>query len=150
MPSITQAFPSARHHHTMKPSFVDSAGYGVQNGALTLDVSNLTSFTVNNSANTVTFGSGLRLGQLYLRMYLEANSLFPAGTCPWVGTAGHILGGPPTYGSEYRSWPCKLLFLGFLLTYVPSVHFSDPLCCICADSQCGNSDCISSAYPVET
>ena len=61
-----------------------------------MDVSNLTEFTVNNGAgplrNTATFGAGLRLGQLYLMMYLEANSLFPAGVCPWVGTAGHILG----------------------------------------------------------
>ena len=72
------------------------AGYAVQNGAVTVDVSNLTSFTVNTAAgplnNTVTFGAGLRLGQLYLKMYLEANSMFPAGVCPWVGTAGHILG----------------------------------------------------------
>ncbi len=73
-----------------------TAGYAVQDGAVTVDVSNLTTFTVNTGAgplqNTVTFGSGLRLGQLYLKMYLEANSLFPAGVCPWVGTAGHILG----------------------------------------------------------
>lgn len=57
-----------------------------------MDVSNLTSFSIDTAVNTVTFGPGLRLGQLYLRMYLEANSMFPAGTCPWVGTAGHILG----------------------------------------------------------
>ena len=38
------------------------------------------------------FGSGLRLGQLYLRMWEEAESVFPAGLCGNVGTAGHLLG----------------------------------------------------------
>ena len=70
----------------------ECAGYAVQDGTILLDVTNLTSFEVNSTANTVTFGPGLRLGQLYLRMYMDADSLFPAGTCPWVGTPGHILG----------------------------------------------------------
>ena len=68
------------------------AGYAVQDGTVLLDVTNLTSLSVDNTASTATFGPGLRLGQLYLQMYLQANSLFPAGTCPWVGTPGHILG----------------------------------------------------------
>jgi hypothetical protein len=68
------------------------AGYAVPTGSVVIDVTNITNFSVDKAANTATFGPGLRLGQLYLKMYLEANSLFPAGTCPWVGTPGHLLG----------------------------------------------------------
>ena len=70
-------------------------GYATQTGTILLDVSNLKDFSVSADKSSVTFGAGYRLGELSLALYTQANSLIPAGTCPWVGTSGHILGERP-------------------------------------------------------
>lgn len=64
----------------------------MQNGTITVDVSNLTSFFVSQDGAFVTFGSGFRLGDLALTIYERTGGLLPAGTCPWVGSSGQILG----------------------------------------------------------
>ena len=57
-----------------------------------MDVSNLTSFSLDAGGTVATFGTGFRLGQLFLKMWETTEAFIPAGLCPWVGTAGHLLG----------------------------------------------------------
>ncbi|CAF3350010.1 unnamed protein product, partial [Rotaria socialis] len=47
---------------------------------------------INQHDGTGTFGAGARLGPIYYRTY-QYNYTINAGRCPWVGLAGHALGG---------------------------------------------------------
>ena len=88
--------PAFSMHHWIWSSWgIAGTGYATQTGTILLDVSNLKDFSVSADKSSVTFGAGYRLGELSLALYSQANSLIPAGTCPWVGTSGHILGERP-------------------------------------------------------
>ncbi|CAF1042970.1 unnamed protein product [Rotaria sordida] len=47
---------------------------------------------INQYDGTGTFGAGARIGPIYYRTY-QYNYTINAGSCPWVGLAGHALGG---------------------------------------------------------
>ncbi|KAF8985098.1 hypothetical protein BGZ46_005881 [Entomortierella lignicola] len=68
-------------------------GYSIggQNGSLVIDLSALSSVTVQG--NQAIVGGGIRLGPLYLSLYNQGNWTINAGTCPTVGIGGHALGG---------------------------------------------------------
>ena len=48
---------------------------------------------INPNNGTRRFGAGARLGPIYYRTYQYDNYTINAGSCPWVGLAGHALGG---------------------------------------------------------
>jgi hypothetical protein len=48
---------------------------------------------INQRDKTGRFGAGTRLGPIYYETYQYDNYTISAGSCPWVGLAGHALGG---------------------------------------------------------
>ncbi|MGH3733415.1 MAG: FAD-binding oxidoreductase [Acidimicrobiales bacterium] len=67
------------------------AGYSSCDG-LVIDVSRLSSITVDTSANTATIGAGALLIDVYNEVGARGR-LLPGGSCPTVGIAGLTLGG---------------------------------------------------------
>ncbi len=66
-------------------------GYSTSTG-LIIDVTRMSTVTVNTSNNTTTIGAGTRLIDVYSALAQHGLAL-PAGSCPTVGIAGLTLGG---------------------------------------------------------
>ncbi|XP_027118785.2 tetrahydroberberine oxidase-like [Coffea arabica] len=59
-----------------------------------VDMRNLSGISVDTESKTAWIGVGVRLGELYHAIAEKSPNLgFPAGTCPSVGSGGHISGG---------------------------------------------------------
>ena len=65
-----------------------------------IDLRGLQDISVDTSAGTVTVGAGVSLYDVYQELANEGYA-FPAGSCPTVGIAGHVMGGG--YGLLARS-----------------------------------------------
>ncbi|KAG0016639.1 hypothetical protein BGZ81_011106 [Podila clonocystis] len=68
-------------------------GMGGKDGALIIDLNMFQKITVDASTGIATVGAGVRLGDLYTRLWDMGQYLVPAGTCPSVGIGGLALGG---------------------------------------------------------
>lgn len=68
------------------------SGLSVLDGGTVLDVSGLDGIELSADASTVTVGSGAHLGDLFRALW-AAGVTVPAGFCPEIGIAGHVLGG---------------------------------------------------------
>ncbi|KAG0048714.1 hypothetical protein BGZ83_006378 [Gryganskiella cystojenkinii] len=66
---------------------------GGKDGALVIDLNLFQKITVDASTRIATVGAGVRLGDLYTRLWDMGQYLIPGGTCPTVGIGGHALGG---------------------------------------------------------
>jgi FAD binding domain/Berberine and berberine like len=71
-----------------------------QSDDVVIDLRGLQSITVDTSAGLVTAGTGVSLYDVYQELANHGYA-FPAGSCPTVGIAGHVLGGG--YGLLARS-----------------------------------------------
>ncbi|BCB83205.1 FAD-binding oxidoreductase [Phytohabitans suffuscus] len=69
-----------------------AAALSVVPDGVVIDVSPLNSISLDQDASQVTFGSGATLGAIYRTLW-ESGVTVPAGTCPNIGVAGHVLGG---------------------------------------------------------
>ncbi|KAL3514837.1 hypothetical protein ACH5RR_027554 [Cinchona calisaya] len=59
-----------------------------------VDLRNLSSISIDTKTKTAWIGGGVRLGGLYHAIAEKSPNLaFPAGTCPSVGSGGHVSGG---------------------------------------------------------
>lgn len=67
-------------------------GYSVPSAGLVIDLGGLNAVIVDAAAGTAVVGAGVRLLDLYRRLFAAGFSL-PAGTCPGVGISGLTLGG---------------------------------------------------------
>jgi hypothetical protein len=67
------------------------AGYSTTTG-IVLDVTRMSTVTVNASAGTATIGAGTRLIDVYSAL-AQQGMVLPAGSCPTVGISGLTLGG---------------------------------------------------------
>lgn len=68
-------------------------GMSILDKGAVLELSRLTTLTVDTAKGTATIGAGQRLGHLYLALYMAGNYTFPAGSCVSVGVSGHLAGG---------------------------------------------------------
>jgi FAD/FMN-containing dehydrogenase len=71
-----------------------------QSSDVVIDLRGLQSITVDTNAGLVTVGAGVSLYDVYQKLAHQGYA-FPAGSCPTVGIAGHVLGGG--YGLLARS-----------------------------------------------
>lgn len=99
-------------------------GVGGQDGSLVVDLKNIKSIQVSSSNQTAVFGTGIRLGDLALALYNGGNQAiahgvyllclrsrnfidkYALGTCPYVGTGGHM--GCGGFGFPSRMWGLAL------------------------------------------
>ncbi|QRW09115.1 reticuline oxidase [Ceratobasidium sp. AG-Ba] len=63
-------------------------GVGGQDGSLVIDVSNMTSFSINASGSAK-FQTGNKLGDIAQKLWDNGKRALPHGTCPYVGSGGH-------------------------------------------------------------
>lgn len=68
------------------------AGYSTLSGGMVLDLRNLRGISVNAKARTATIGAGSQLIDVYSALAAHGVTI-PAGSCPSVGIAGHVMGG---------------------------------------------------------
>ncbi|KAL1738003.1 hypothetical protein HDZ31DRAFT_51612 [Schizophyllum fasciatum] len=78
-----------------------AGGLGGQDGSLVIDMSNFENMTVDENANTVEVGVGMRLGDVALGLHQYGRAL-PHGRCTTVGVGGHATGGG--FGFQSRLW----------------------------------------------
>jgi FAD/FMN-containing dehydrogenase len=71
-----------------------------QSSDVVIDLRGLQTITVDTNAGHVTIGAGVSLYDVYRKLAHQGYA-FPAGSCPTVGIAGHVLGGG--YGLLARS-----------------------------------------------
>ncbi|KAG8743333.1 hypothetical protein FRC10_012212 [Ceratobasidium sp. 414] len=64
-------------------------GLGGQNGSLVIDLTGMTSLSLNNGTGEATAQTGLKLGQLAQGIWDQGRRALPHGTCPYVGIGGH-------------------------------------------------------------
>ena len=98
-------------------------GVGGQDGSLVVDLKNINSIQVSPNNQTAVFGTGIRLGDLALALYNGGNQAIAhgayifwksgvltdmchIGTCPYVGTGGHL--GCGGFGFPSRMWGLAL------------------------------------------
>jgi hypothetical protein len=81
-------------------------GIGGQDGSLVVDLKNIKSIQVSSSTQTAVFGTGIRLGDLALALYNGGHQAIAHGTCPYVGTGGHL--GCGGFGFPSRMWGLAL------------------------------------------
>ncbi|KAF7970900.1 hypothetical protein HWV62_22660 [Athelia sp. TMB] len=81
-------------------------GLGGQDGSLVVDLKHLHSIKVTASSQKATFGTGIRLGDLALALYNNGGQAMAHGTCPYVGTGGHLACGG--FGFPSRQWGLAL------------------------------------------
>lgn len=72
-----------------------------QNDAVVLDMRGLADVKIEDGGARVSVGGGALLGQIYAAL-VETGRIVPAGSCPQVGAAGHVLGGG--YGMFARKY----------------------------------------------
>jgi FAD/FMN-containing dehydrogenase len=86
-----------------------------ESDSVVVDTRLMNAVEIDTAIETVTTGPGSSLGSLYKAAATRGYAL-PAGTCPWVGIAGHALGG----GSGYLSRQ-----FGFLCDGLQSIEYID-------------------------
>ncbi|PBK66900.1 glucooligosaccharide oxidase [Armillaria solidipes] len=79
-------------------------GLGGKNGALVIDLSNMTKVEVHASG-TATVETGNRLGDVAYALNNHGRAI-PHGSCPYVGIGGHVSGGG--FGFTSRMWGLAL------------------------------------------
>ena len=72
-----------------------------QNDAVVLDMRGMADVKIEDGGNRVSVGGGALLGQIYAAL-VDIGRIVPAGSCPQVGAAGHVLGGG--YGMFARKY----------------------------------------------
>ena len=72
-----------------------------QNDAVVLDMRGMADVKNEDGGNRVSVGGGALLGQIYAAL-VDIGRIVPAGSCPQVGAAGHVLGGG--YGMFARKY----------------------------------------------
>ncbi|KAI9801390.1 MAG: hypothetical protein M1825_003369 [Sarcosagium campestre] len=83
-----------------------SFSLGGQNGSLVVELEPFNSVTVNKTNGVAKVGAGVRLGNLALEIFDQAQRSLPHGTCPGVGVGGHFTHGG--YGYTSRLWGLSL------------------------------------------
>jgi FAD/FMN-containing dehydrogenase len=68
------------------------AGYSTLSDGIVLDLRNLRQITVDPRSRTCSVGAGSQLIDVYAALATHGLTI-PAGSCPSVGVAGHVLGG---------------------------------------------------------
>ncbi|SLM33671.1 glucooligosaccharide oxidase [Lasallia pustulata] len=79
---------------------------GGKNGSLIVDLESLQNISIDNATGIVKVGGGVRLGNLALGIFNQAQRALPHGTCPGVGIGGHFTHGG--YGYDSRMWGLAL------------------------------------------
>jgi FAD/FMN-containing dehydrogenase len=93
------------------PFAVKSGGHasfkGASNidGAVAIDLINLTSFAISSDRKQVSVGTGLRWGQIYLKLDAVGLSVI-GGRNSDIGAGGLTLGGGISYFSGIYGWAC--------------------------------------------
>ena len=72
---------------------------------MVVDLENFQDINVDTNG-VATVGAGVRLGNLALGIYNQAQRALPHGTCPGVGIGGHFTHGG--YGYDSRKWGLAL------------------------------------------
>ncbi|KAG5953912.1 hypothetical protein E4U53_007824 [Claviceps sorghi] len=81
-------------------------GTGGQDGSLMVDMAYFKDFAMNTTTWQATFGAGHTLGELDLQLHKHGKRAMAHGTCPGVGTGGHLtIGG---IGPSSRMWGTSL------------------------------------------
>ncbi|KAK0499698.1 glucooligosaccharide oxidase [Armillaria luteobubalina] len=80
-------------------------GLGGKNGAIVVDLSNMTRVDIDASSGTATIETGNRLGDVAFALNNQGRAL-PHGSCPYVGIGGHVAGGG--FGFASRMWGLTL------------------------------------------
>ncbi|CAF0800370.1 unnamed protein product [Adineta steineri] len=70
-------------------------GYGLGSvyNNIIINMERINYIHINQHDRIGTFGAGARLGPIYYRAYQHGKLTINGGSCPWVGLAGHALGG---------------------------------------------------------
>lgn len=89
-------------------------GYSVPSSGLVIDLKGLNAVTVDAAAGTAVVGAGVRLLDLYRRLFAAGVSL-PAGTCPGVGISGLTLGGGVGFRGREFGLTCDNLLAATLI-----------------------------------
>ncbi|KAF9460050.1 glucooligosaccharide oxidase [Collybia nuda] len=78
---------------------------GGKDGVVIIDMKHFDTITVNSSKQTVTLGSGNRLGDIALALSKHGRAM-PHGNCPYIGIGGHAAYGG--FGFTSRMWGLTL------------------------------------------
>jgi FAD/FMN-containing dehydrogenase len=81
------------------------AGASNIDSAIAIDLLNLTSFTISSDRKQVSVGTGLRWGQVYLKLDAVGLSVI-GGRNSDIGVGGLTLGGGISYFSGIYGWAC--------------------------------------------
>ncbi|KAM0498525.1 hypothetical protein ACHAP8_006147 [Fusarium lateritium] len=81
-------------------------GLGGVDGAVSIDMVKFKDFSMNNKTWYATFGSGMNLGELDEHLHANGRRAIAHGTCPGVGTGGHLTVGG--LGPISRQWGSAL------------------------------------------
>lgn len=65
-------------------------GLGGDHGAVSIDLVNLKDFEIDNETWYASFGAGTNLGELDKNLHTFGRRAIAHGTCPSVGTGGHL------------------------------------------------------------
>ncbi|KAF3809542.1 FAD-linked oxidoreductase azaL [Colletotrichum gloeosporioides] len=68
-------------------------GFGGEDGHLMLELDHMYNVTLNNATGIATVQAGSRLGHVASELYKQGGKAISHGTCPGVGSAGHVLHG---------------------------------------------------------
>lgn len=79
---------------------------GGKDGSMVIDLEPLQNIVVDATTGIAVVGGGVRLGNLALGIYNQAQRALPHGTCPGVGIGGHFTHGG--YGYDSRLWGLAL------------------------------------------
>ena len=71
----------------------EAYGLGSADNNIIINMAAINYIHINPNDHTGIFGPGARLGPIYYKSYQYDQYTVNAGTCPWVGLAGHALGG---------------------------------------------------------
>ncbi|KAH7188219.1 uncharacterized protein B0J16DRAFT_396446 [Fusarium flagelliforme] len=81
-------------------------GLGGADGAVSIDMVNFKDFSMDNRTWYARFGAGLNLGELDVHLHANGRRAIAHGTCPEVGTGGHLTVGG--LGPISRQWGSAL------------------------------------------
>ncbi|KAL8950178.1 MAG: hypothetical protein Q9222_003771 [Ikaeria aurantiellina] len=99
-----------------------SFSLGGQSGTMVIDLQSFQTVSVDSNG-IATVGGGLRLGNMALGIFNQAQRALPHGTCPGVGVGGHATHGG--FGLSSRAWGLTLdtiVGLDVVLANGSSVH----------------------------